>query len=199
MHDTKPETNLESKFAEISDAELVKLTLQNPENFKFLIERYKIKFANYIKRKTSVSNQDVEDILQDAFIKIYLNLNSFDSTLKFSSWGYRIVHNEIINAYRKKSVRPQVNFEDYEEDNLINIFKEDTDIEQDFYRQEIKKHIRGAIDKLDEKYKDIIILRFLEDKDYTEISDILEIPLGTVSTNISRGKKELQKLLEKFK
>lgn len=184
---------------ETSDENLVVLSLQNSENFKHLISRYQDKFSQYIRRKTTASKEDVEDLLQNIFIKIYLNLRGFDTSLKFSSWAYRIAHNEIISWYRRKKIRPQINFEDYEEENLINYFKEDTNLEKEFDHNELKERIKESIDKLDEKYKDIIILRFLEEKEYEEISDILQIPLGTVSTLIYRGKKELQKLLTKFK
>lgn len=183
---------------EISDEQLVVLSLENSENYRFLIERYEGKFSQYIRRKASVSKEDIEDVLQEVFIKIYVNLRGFDTSLKFSSWAYRIAHNEIITWYRKKKIRPQINFEDYEEENLINYFKEDTNIEKEFDATILKEHIKEAIEKLDEKYKDIIILRFLEEKEYEEISDILQIPTGTVSTLIYRGKKELQKLLTKY-
>lgn len=182
----------------VSDNDLVKLCLEKQDYFKYIILRYENKFQQYIFRKTKVSKEDSEDLLQDIFIKIYLNLRDFDTSLKFSSWGYRIAHNEIISWYRKKKIRPQINFEDYEEDNFINLFREETDIEKQWENSAIKNHIKEAIEKLDEKYKDVIVLRFLEEKDYTEIGDILQIPTGTVSTLISRGKKELQKHLQKY-
>jgi len=190
--------NLKEESQETRDRLLVKNSLANSENFKLLISEYQGKFAQYIRRRASVSKEDIEDLLQDIFIKIYLNLHGFDQSLKFSSWAYRIAHNEIISWYRKKKIRPQINFEDYEEENLVNYFKEDTDLEKSFDREVIKKHIKEAIEKLDERYREIIILRFLEEKEYEEISDILQIPLGTVSTLIYRGKKELQKKLEQY-
>jgi RNA polymerase sigma-70 factor (ECF subfamily) len=189
-------SNIESQ--EAKDRKLVEASLENSENFKHVISEYQNKFTQYIRRRTIASKEDTEDLLQDIFIKIYLNLNGFDTSLKFSSWAYRIAHNEIISWYRKKKVRPQINFEDYEEENLINYFKEDTDIEKEFDRKIIKEHIREAIEKLDDKYKEIIVLRFLEEKEYEEISDILQIPIGTVSTLIYRGKKELQRFLKKY-
>ncbi len=182
-----------------TDSDLVNLTLEKSEFFRFIISRYQDKFLKYVFRRVKMTREDAEDLVQDIFIKIYLNLRDFDSGLKFSSWGYRIAHNETISWYRKKSIRPQLNFEDYEDDNLLNIFKDETDVEKSFENNEIKKHIKIAIEKLDEKYKEVIVLRFIEEKDYTEISDILQIPTGTVSTLISRGKKEMQKYLIKYK
>lgn len=184
--------------SETKDRQLVLDSLNNSENFKYLISEYQNKFSQYIRRRTVASKEDIEDLLQDIFIKIYLNLRGFDTSLKFSSWAYRIAHNEIISWYRKKKIRPQLNFEDYEEENLTNYFKDDTDIEKEFDREIIKKHIKEAIENLDERYKDIIILRYLEEKEYEEISDILQIPLGTVSTLIYRGRKEMQKTLQKY-
>lgn len=183
----------------LDDEQLVSLTLESQENFKYLIERYESKFSQYIRRKTSVSKEDIEDLLQEIFIKIYINLRGFDTSLKFSSWAYRIAHNEIITWYRKKKIRPQINFEDYEEENLINFVKDESNVEKEFEVKELKERIKSAMEKLDEKYKDIIVLRFLEEKEYEEISDILQIPIGTVSTLIFRGKKELQKLLGPYK
>ena len=100
--------------------------------------------------------------------------------------------------YRKKKIRPQINFEDYEEENFINSFKEETNIEKEFDQKLLKENIKQAMEKLDEKYKEIIILRIVEEKEYEEISDILQIPLGTVSTLIYRGRKELKKYLQKY-
>jgi RNA polymerase sigma-70 factor (ECF subfamily) len=174
------------------------MSLENSENFKYVISEYQNKFTQYIRRRTIASKEDAEDLLQDIFIKIYLNLNGFDNRLKFSSWAYRIAHNEIISWYRKKKIRPQINFEDFEEENLVNYFKEDTDLEKEYENKIVKNHIKEAIDSLDEKYREIIILRYLEEKDYEELSDILQIPLGTVSTLIYRGKKEMQKYLKKY-
>lgn len=198
-YNTSVSINILEQEDSFSDEELVKLVLQNQEYFKYIIKRYENKFLNYIRRKTNVSLEDAEDLIQDIFIKIYLNLRDFDTSLKFSSWIYRIAHNEIISGFRKKSIRPQINFEDYEEENLINFFSDNTNMVKEFADAEIKKHIRDAIEKLDEKYKDVIILRFLEEKEYEEISDILQIPTGTVSTLIHRGKKEMQKYLLKYK
>jgi RNA polymerase sigma-70 factor (ECF subfamily) len=190
--------NIEKESQDTKDRKLVQMSLENSENFKYVISEYQNKFTQYIRRRTIASKEDAEDLLQDIFIKIYLNLNGFDNSLKFSSWAYRIAHNEIISWYRKKKIRPQINFEDFEEENLINYFKEDTDLEKEYENKIVKNHIKEAIDSLDEKYREIIILRYLEEKDYEELSDILQIPLGTVSTLIYRGKKEMQKYLKKY-
>lgn len=182
----------------MSDEELVLESLKNPNNFSELVKRYEKKFERFIRRKALLSKEDTEDLLQDIFIKIYTNLNAFNRNLKFSSWAYRITHNETISWYRKKSIRPQINFEDYEEENFINNIKNDEPQDnfiENFARQETRDMIKVALNKIDEKYKNILILKYIEEKEYAEIGDILQIPIGTVSTLIYRAKRELKKNL----
>ena len=180
------------------DEELVKEVLKDKNKFGDLISKYQAPLERFIKRRTYASAQDVEDLLQDIFIKVYLNLNAYDASFKFSSWIYRIAHNEIISAYRKKKIREHYNFEDLENNGELNfaeILGDDTNILQQVHNNVEVEKIKGAIEKLDTKYKEIFILRFIEEKDYVEIGDILQIPTGTVSTLIHRAKKQLITML----
>ena len=92
-----------------TDEQLLELAKTNEQAFACLVDRYEKKLLSYIMRISNVNLQEAEDILQDAFIKAYTNINDFDSKLKFSSWMYRITHNEVISAYRKRKARPQGN------------------------------------------------------------------------------------------
>jgi RNA polymerase sigma-70 factor, ECF subfamily len=172
------------------DSELVELSLKNQEYFYCLILRYEKKLFNYIRRISASSKEDIEDILQDVFISVYKNLNDFDNNLKFSSWIYRIAHNKTISQWRKSSSRPKTVSGDNEENGLFNFISSEEDIVKDLEKKCSAKEVKSIIFKLDEKYKDVLVLRFLEDKDYKEISDILKKPMGTVATLISRAKKK---------
>lgn len=176
------------------DSELVALSLKNQDYFYCIISRYERAILYYILRISSSTKEDAEDILQDVFMSVYENLNEFDNSLKFSSWIYRIAHNKTISAWRKKKVRPQAILigEDTE---LFNFIPSDEDILGDLEKKHSAQELRAALDKLDEKYKEILILKFLEDKDYSEISDILKKPMGTVATLINRAKKKLKEQL----
>jgi len=144
-----------------------------------------------------MSNEESEDILQETFIKAYYNLKSFDLDLKFSSWIYRITHNQTINAHRKNKARPQGNSVDIEDHVLENIIQ-DFDFVEEIDSKYLAKDIKKILDKLDEKYKEILILRFFEEKDYKEISDILKKPMGTVATLINRAKKQFKDEYQKI-
>jgi len=172
------------------DGELVKLSLKNQEYFYCLILRYEKKLFNYIRRISSSSKEDTEDILQEVFISVYKNLNDFDNNLKFSSWIYRIAHNKTISQWRKNISRPKTVSGDDEENNLFAFISSDEDIAKNFEKKCSAREIRNIIFKLDENYKAVLVLRFLEDKDYREISDILKKPMGTVATLINRAKKK---------
>tara|TARA_Y100000310_G_scaffold323497_2_gene383894 strand:+ start:291 stop:878 length:588 start_codon:yes stop_codon:yes gene_type:complete len=181
---------------EKTDEQIVVLTLSDKEYFKIIIDRYEKKLRRYIYRLAKVSYEDVEDLLQNIFIKTYCNLNAFDTYLSFSSWIYRITHNEVISWYRKQAVRPEGNILELSDWVLQNI-SDDFDFLEELDAKNLLHVIKQALNILDLKYREVIILRFIEEKEYKEISDILEKPINTVSTLISRGKKELKKILEK--
>src|SRR6056297_1971692 len=104
-----------------SDSELVELSLQHPDYFACLINRYEGKLTSYVRRLTNLDEEEIQDVLQDVFIKVYQNLNNFDARLKFSSWIYRITHNQVISNFRKVQSRPQTVAMEVEDDWLENL------------------------------------------------------------------------------
>jgi RNA polymerase sigma-70 factor (ECF subfamily) len=175
----------------LTDAEIVAKTLADKQFFGEIVDRYEAKLKRYVARLGVRNPEDQMDVLQDVFLKIYKNLNAFDSSLQFSSWIYRITHNEAISWYRKKNVRPEGHLiADSEE--LIGFLsaKEDTQ-DADFDKTINATEVNTALFKIDNKYREVIILRFFEHKEYDEISDILKIPIGSVGTLLHRGKKQL--------
>lgn len=173
-----------------TDIELVHATLANPEQFLHLMNRYEQKLLRYIHRITAVSKEEGEDVLQDVFLKVYQNLRDVDESLSFSSWIYRITHNQVISQHRKRSARPQISHVD---DEVYQNIASEFDLVRDVDRTLLKERLSIALEKLDEKYRDVLILKFLEEKSYDEISDILKKPSGTIGTLINRAKKQLAK------
>ncbi len=181
------------------DVLLVQKTLANSEEFGRIIEKYEEPLKRYIRRIARPSVDDLDILLQDVFIKIYENLNDFDQTLQFSSWIYRIAHNESIDFVRKKkrtgvSLDEPIN--DDEGTTLAETIASPTNITEDIDAGYIKKSIELVLDDLEPKYRSVLVLKFLEDKDYEEISDILRKPPGTVATLIHRAKKEFRRIAE---
>jgi RNA polymerase sigma-70 factor (ECF subfamily) len=184
------------EISDKTDEELVVLTLEDQDNFLYLVRRYEPRLFRYVSRISNVSSDEAEDVLQDVFIKVYKNLNGFDPELKFSSWIYRITHNEVISNYRKyKNKLKIVSFD--KDTEFVKSLADEFDVEQDLNLVELKDKVLNILNKMSIKYRDVLVLRFLEGKSYREISDILKKPDGTVATLINRAKKEFLKILDK--
>jgi RNA polymerase sigma-70 factor (ECF subfamily) len=171
---------------ELSDLEIVRQSLQDVEYFMCLYNRYEPKLLRYIHRISFSSKEEAEDILQEAFIKIWRNLHDFDQGLKLSSWIYRIVHNETVSFWRKKT--------SYGKDQVLeldeSIFESEVEVFEEEDEQENKAIvIQEVLQLLPIKYREVLVLKFFEMMSYEEISDVLKIPEGTVATRINRAKK----------
>jgi len=178
-----------------TDEQIVVLTLKNQDYYLCLMKRYEAKLLNYILKISNISREDAEDILQEVFVKAYQNLNDFDLNFIFSNWIYTIAHNTTISAFRKKKVGLQT--VSWDDKDLNNILKPTLDVEDASLQKLSYKQILKIINQLPLKYKDVLILKFVEGKDYREISDILHKPMGTIATLINRAKKSLKQELKK--
>lgn len=178
-----------------TDEQIVVLTLKNQNYYLCLMKRYEAKLLNYILKISNISREDGEDILQEVFVKAYQNLNDFDLNFKFSNWIYSIAHNTTISAFRKKQVRPQI--VSWEDEDLNNILESTLNVENTSLQKLTYKQILKIINHMPLKYKDVLILKFVEGKDYQEMSDILRKPMGTIATLVNRAKKSLKQELKK--
>jgi RNA polymerase sigma-70 factor (ECF subfamily) len=180
---------------EKSDEELA-LLVQNgdKEQFGALMERYESKLVRY-GRKFLSDNDNIKDVVQDVFIKTYQNIKSFNTEQKFSSWIYRIAHNTYINLLKKNSRGPLyiLDFDTFISYTVVEdpIIKEKDD-------KEIKEIVDKGLDKLSPKYREIMVLYYLEELSYKEISDILRIPIGTVGIRLKRAKESLKDVYKKL-
>lgn len=185
--------NIEEK----SDKEIVSLSLKNDKYFTQLVERYEAKLGRYIFRLARLENETTEDLLQEVFIKVYKNLNDFDDSFSFSSWIYRITHNEVMSFLRNMKVRPKIVHPKSEEvdTEFINLLPDDTDLPAELAKKELGEKVRDAVYNLPDKYREVLVLRYLEDKSYDEISDILRKSVNSVTVLVNRAKKRLKKQL----
>ena len=180
---------------ELSDQEAVVATLKDRHAFSVLVDRYQASILRYIQRLGMLDPDTAKDILQETFIKTYINLNDYDQALPFGSWIYRIAHNETLTHFRRQKNRPRrARTED--EANLFDLVPDEINIAEETDAKLRGARVASALGKLKREYRDIMVLRFFEGKSYDEISDILEIPAGTVATNLARGKKTLETLLQ---
>ncbi len=181
-----------SHLSELTDEELARRVQDgNARMFGVLVERYADKLSRY-GRKFLFKEDDVEDLVQDVFIKAYVNIRGFDPSRRFSPWIYRIAHNEFINAMRKRGREP-VSFIDL--DTLLPhpAAKEATDAGAQ--RQDMRRLLDRALDRIGPKYREPLVLFYFEDLDYREIADVLRIPVSTVGVRLTRGRALLKRLV----
>lgn len=183
---------------EPSDQDIVHQTLEDRHIFRILVQRYQDALLRYIRRIGCIDPEAAKDILQESFIKAYSNLNDYDSTFSFSTWIYRIAHNETMGHFRKQKNRPQV-VADESSLYLFETIPDELDIVGEMDMKLRGQAVATALTKLKPQYREVIILRFFENKSYDEIGNILRIPHGTVATYIARGKAGLGTLLKEHK
>jgi RNA polymerase sigma-70 factor (ECF subfamily) len=176
-----------------TDEEIVKTVQEGDiDAFGTLVERYEAKLLRY-GRKFLSTREDIQDIVQDIFISTYKNIKSFNHSYRFSPWIYRIAHNAFVNALAKRSRNPLtlVDFDTF----LPHPIYDDPDVAEK-EREEIKDKINRGIEKLTPKYREILILNYLEELPYKEISTVLQIPVSTVGVRIKRAKEALRKIYD---
>lgn len=141
---------------------------------------------------------EAEDIAQEAFIRAYVNIHSYDLNRKFSTWLYRIATNLTIDRLRKRKPDYHIDAEIKGMNGLdmySRLASSNQLPEEEVQSLELQSYIHQQIAELPKIYRAIIMLRYLEEFSLKEISDILDIPLGTVKTRIHRGREILRKKL----
>ncbi|TFJ92390.1 RNA polymerase sigma factor SigW [Lentibacillus salicampi] len=165
--------------------------------FEDIVSFYQNKIYQHCYRMLG-NRHEAEDIGQETFIRAYVNIHSFDDKRKFSTWLYRIATNLTIDRIRKRKPDYYLDAEIRGTDGLDMYSQLATDHrlpEEEVQGMELQDYINQQISGLPPKYRSVIILRYLEEFSLQEISDILDIPLGTVKTRIHRGREALRKKL----
>ena len=183
------------KESEQEDEIIVALVQSGKSDFfGILINRYQEKMMRYARRFLS-NDDDKKDIVQEIFIKAYVNIKSFDPKRKFSSWLYRIAHNELVNNLKKKnkSFLPILDLDTFFPQHGYS----NNNVNEKIDRKNTMELIDKCFNELDTKYKEPIILYYLENLSYKEIADVMSIPVSTVGIRIKRAKKIMKSIFQK--
>lgn len=176
-------------YVEMTDEELVKAIQKGDKQaYSHVVNRYQGKIYAYVMRLTN-HRDEAYDITQDVFLKAYKHLHRFDTDRKFSSWIYRIAHNESVNWLKKKTRVKMESLESHVENGYQLEGK--TDIHAEMIRKQEQHVVRKAIASLPEKYRKVMVMRYAEQLSYQEIAKKLDKPINTIGTLINRAKKRL--------
>ena len=176
----------------------IKQVLKGDQNaFADIVSLYQHKLYQVCYRMLG-NKQEAEDIAQEAFVRAYMNLHTFDQKRKFSTWLYRIGTNLCIDRIRKKKPDYYLDAEvaGTEGLNLYSQIASDDQLpEETIEKMELQDRIQYEIGRLPDKYRTVVVLKYIEELSLQEISEILDMPLGTVKTRIHRGREALRKQL----
>ena len=171
------------------DRELIEQSLDGSERaFRRLVEKHHALVFSVV-RGIMGQRDEVEDVVQEVFIKIYRNLSGYRGDSRFSTWIYRIARNEALNA--RSRFRPRT--EPIDESSTLA--SSEAGPEERIERERAKRLLEDLLAALDDQQRIAIELRYLGEKSYAEIADIMDIPIGTVKTHIHRGKAAMKRML----
>lgn len=180
------------------DRALVEQALEGDQRaYAALVKKYSGALHRHIAR-TVHRPDEVEDLVQESFIKAFKALNSYSSRYAFSTWLYKIATNHAIDFLRKKRL-PTVSMDQPlrtgEAQGPMVLPDESYRPDLHIVRDQRRELIQIAIDKLPTKYRRVIVLRHQKEKSYEEIAQALDLPLGTVKAHIFRARKQLYRFL----
>ncbi len=170
--------------------------------FEVLLKKYR-KSVYYMLLKMVKNPDDAEDLTQEAFAKAFNSIEKFDSKFAFSTWLFRIATNNCIDFIRKKRVQTVSIDSPMETDDgsamRIDVRDDDLDPNESLLKEQRKRYLGMAIDRLPEKYRELVDLRYFKELSYEEVANELNIPLGTVKAQLFRARELLNQELKNLK
>jgi RNA polymerase sigma-70 factor, ECF subfamily len=162
--------------------------------FNRLVQRYQDRLFNSVLRVVN-NKDDASDVVQESFLNAFQSLKSFKGDSEFFTWLYRIAFNAAITQRRKKRQNLSLDAHDGES---ISPADESFDSQpgRPMERREIEIVVHRAINRLSEDHKTVIVLRDIDGLSYEELAEVLNVPIGTVRSRLSRARLELRNLLE---
>jgi len=191
--------NSQNRFI-YSDEQLMSLFQGGDENaYIELVDRYKDKLINFIFNYLG-DLESSEDVVQETMIKLYQKKHYYKEIAKFSTWLYTIAKNLANTELRKRKQRKTTLLSQFgKDDKSYELPSNDPEPGQEIQTDIVNKIIRDAVDQLSEKFKIVIVLRDIQGLSYEDISEIINVPIGTVKSRINRARLQLQVELKHLK
>lgn len=164
--------------------------------FEWVVRKYQ-KRIYFVVLKMVMNHDDANDVLQDTFIKAYTKLDTYDSHYPFYPWLYRIAINTALN-HQKKKTRDRLLSLEVSDDNHHEVLTKPPDQMTEMEGDELAIKLEEALGKLPPEQRLVFSLRVQEGFSYQEISDYLEISMGTVMSRLSRAREKLRALLQNY-
>jgi len=182
---------------QLTDEELIAKFQNGDLNaFEIIVKRYKDPLINFVYQFIN-DRIDSEDVVQETFIRVYRNKHLYRNIAKFSTWIYTIASNLAKTELRRRRRRKLVSISQMGFNNKDFELTDDGQTPEGQIDSKMPEStIRKEIDDLPVKFKEVVVLRDIQELSYEEISQILKIPIGTVKSRVNRGRLRLQKRLK---
>ena len=192
-------SNRYDALVQMSDEDLMEqFQLGTVEAFNILVDKYSERLTHYLYGFLGDAKR-CEDLLQETFLRVYRNRHSYQRIAKFSTWLYTIAGNLARSEYRKRKRRRMYSLQSVNRDNEEyelqlpdETFRPDNHAESTIQ----DKYIQDALNEIPESFREVVVLRDVQQLAYEEIAEITGLPMGTVKSRINRGRSKLQILLK---
>ena len=167
-------------------------------SFEELMKKYNRKIYGYIFRMIN-DQETASELTQDFFIKIYRVMDKYSFEYKFSTWAFRICYNMVIDHIRKNKTYVQ----SLDQDTVTpkQMMESDNVVSEDGFKHLLKEELREytwkVVNRIPDKYKELILMRYLQEMKYEEIAGITQLPLGTVKNRLFKAKELIRMEIEK--
>jgi RNA polymerase sigma-70 factor (ECF subfamily) len=169
----------------------------NEDAFNALVLRFQDRLHNFLYRYTH-NHQDCEDLVQETFMRVYRSKHTYERIAKLSTWMYTIALNLAKSFYHKKQRMQTISIHEDEsnpDDQPITLKDASILPDEKLHEKMCMDELEKALAEINEDFREVVILRDIQQLTYSEIAEITELSMGTVKSRINRGRAQLQDLL----
>lgn len=172
------------------DRRLVELALEDDDTaFEYLFDRYRDAIRRLLVQRSGNAS-DADDLLQETFIKVYINLHKYSPEYTVGQWVYTIARNTFIDFVRRRQDDLSI------DERFTAPASSSPTPEERFINLQQRTQIEGYLERLSPRYRQLIVLRFFDELSYEEIAAKLSLPLGTVKTQIHRAREQMCRFIQ---
>lgn len=190
-----------TSIKEYDDEDLMELFQAGKEQaFNELVRRYEVRLHNFLFRYTQ-DHQDCEDLVQETFLRVHKSKHSYERIAKFSTWMYTIALNLAKSLYKKKQrmYKVSIHKDDSDPDDRELLLEDERILQDDALHEKLcMEQLEKALMQLPEEFREVVMLRDLQQLSYEEVTEITGVPMGTVKSRINRGRAQIQMLLKNY-
>ncbi len=185
-------------FNQLPDEDLMELFQGGyDEAYSVIVTRYRERIHQFIFRYTK-NHLDSEDLVQETFLRVFRSRNSYERIARFSTWLYTIAQNLIRNQYKRSQRMQMVSLsqtDNQEQEVTIDLPDSALSIDEHLHLSMTVSQLQKSLDTIPADFRDVLVMRDVQQLSYEEIMEITQLPMGTVKSRINRGRARLHDLM----